>query len=570
MAKLPYSGLPLAKLLAPLDGQRSSAKPHGGTKDQRRRVQVTPADVRSMIFHGIELQKKGSLGLAADVYRSVLEAQPNNPDALHLLGTIAMGLGEVDAALEYFKRAVARKPTDPSIRVNIAGALLEKSEPASAEFHLRKALKLHPDLPGALCSLASCRAMLGDSEEATKIYQSILDQTPDHPQALIGYADLCQITGDMETARTLYRRAISSNATPTTALAGLASCEKLAKDSPEAAQIMRYLGTPGLAPTVYLNLNYAAASIAEAAGDHDDAFAHYLRAKALSAARFDIEAHRQKLRTFKGLFTREFLETRAKHGHPSSRPVFIVGMPRSGTTLTEQIISRHPKAAGGGELIDIPDLAASLRRDEDAKSYVKHVSRLSPLEVRELAGRYLGTLDRISADADRVTDKMPQNFLHLGLITLLFPKARIIHCRRNPLDTCLSCFTMHLKDHNHGYAGDLGTLGSYYREYASLMDHWREVLPRSIYELDYERLVESPEEESRKLIEFVGLAWDPACLSPQESARPVHTLSRAQVRQPIYRSSVERWRRYEKHIGPLKAALGDLVTDTGGTASSPG
>jgi hypothetical protein len=235
-------------------------------------------------------------------------------------------------------------------------------------------------------------------------------------------------------------------------------------------------------------------------------------------------------------------------------------MPRSGTTLTEQIISRHPQAAAGEELKDIAQIAVSLgSRGDHARNFAKRLSKLTRSETRELAGRYLSTLDRISVNAPRVTDKMPQNFLHLGLIALLFPNARIIHCRRDPLDTCLSCFTMHLKDHHHGYAGDLGTLGSYYREYANLMAHWRKVVPVPIHELQYERLIEFPEEESRKLIDFIGLPWDSACLAPHESARPIRTLSRIQVRQPIYRTSVARWRRYEKHLGPLKAALGDLI-----------
>ena len=198
-------------------------------------------------------------------------------------------------------------------------------------------------------------------------------------------------------------------------------------------------------------------------------------------------------------------------------------MPRSGTTLTEQIISRHPDAAAAGELRDIARIAASLGlRSRRCEGLRQAARQADPRRSKELARRYLAVLDRISADAARVTDKMPQNFQHLGLIALLFPKRRIIHCRRDPLDTCVSCFTMQLRDHNHGYAGDLGTLGSYYREYAALMAHWREVLPVPIYDLDYERLIEAPEEESRKLIEFIGLPWDPACLTPHESARAGH------------------------------------------------
>lgn len=564
MTKLPYSGLPLAKLLA----SQSSAPANAKTKG--RSVEGTTPDTLAMLRHGMELQAKGSLGIAAEAYQSILAKHPNNPDALHLLGTVAMAGGEVDAALSYFKRAVAGKPNDPSIRVNLGIALFEKAEPAEAEFHLHKALKLHSNLPAAWYLLADCRMEQGDSAEAKRIYESVLSRTPDEPQALIRYADLCQKLGEIEAARSAFRRAISLTEKPAMALAGLATCEKLAKNSPEAVEIFRYLRTPGLRPFEYLNLSYAAASIAEAAGDYDEAFAHFLRAKEISAARFDIEALRREVTTYKRLFTREFFEARAKYGHPSTRPVFIVGMPRSGTTLAEQILSRHPEAAPADELRDIGRIAESLAKRGGASIYARRLAQLGVPETKELARRYLAALDRISTVADRVTDKMPQNFLHLGLIALLFPKARIIHCRRNPLDTCLSCFTMHLKDHNHGYAGNLRTLGLYYREYASLMAHWREVLPIPIYELEYERLTEQPEQESRALVDFIGLPWDPACLSPHESTRPVRTLSRIQVRQPIYRSSVGRWRRYETHLGPLKEALGDLVIEPSGTPAPVG
>ena len=555
MTKPFYSGPPLSRLLQAQNIRRP------GSKAKTRSRKPALHDIAAMLQHGIELQTKGSLGMAAEAYQRILEVEPNNPDALHLLGTVAMAGGEVDAALSYFKRAMAGKPNDPSIRVSLGTALFERADPTNAEFHLRKALKLHPNLPTALCLLADCRMEQGDSAEAKRIYEGVLSLTPDEPRALTRYADLCQKLGDIEAARSSYRRAISFAGNHAMALAGLAACDKLAEDSPEAIEIFGYLRAPGLRPFEYIYLSYAAANIAEAAGNYDEAFAHFLRAKELSPARFDIEALRQELRTYKRLFTKDFFEARARHGHPGTRPVFIVGMPRSGTTLTEQIISRHPKAAPAGELLDIRRIAESLGTGRGAGTYAKRLAQLDVPESRELASRYLAALDRVSTEADRVTDKMPQNFFQLGLIALLFPRARIIHCRRDPLDTCLSCFTIHLKDHNHGYAGDLKTLGLYYREYHSLMAHWREVLPVPIYDLDYEQLVEAPEEETRKLIEFIGLPWDDACLSPQESQRAVKTASRLQVRQPIYRSSVERWRRYEKHLGPLKEALGDLVTE---------
>ena len=314
----------------------------------------------------------------------------------------------------------------------------------------------------------------------------------------------------------------------------------------------------------YVGLSYIAGQIAEAAGDYDEAFGHFAGAKKLSATVFDMASEKQAFGTLKRVFTTSFFEQRKKFGSKSTRPIFVVGMPRSGTTLTEQVISRHPQAAAAGELGDMSRIAGSLGFEKgDAKIFIQRLSKLRPADVDALAKRYLAVLDRVSDTAQMVIDKMPHNFLHLGLIALLFPNARIIHCRRDPLDNCVSCFTTQLKDQLHSYAIDLGTLGEYYREYVSLMAHWREVLPVPIYELDYEQLIESPERETRRLIDFVGLPWDPACLSPHESGQAVRTLSRMQVRQPIYRTSVGRWRHYEKHLAPLKAALGDLAAVDG-------
>ena len=323
-----------------------------------------------------------------------------------------------------------------------------------------------------------------------------------------------------------------------------------------------YSKTAPLKPNERVSLGYAAGAIAENAGDYDDAFAHFAEAKRFSGSRFDPASQKEVFATLKRVFSEEFLEERKSWGDKSPRPVFIVGMPRSGTTLTEQILARHPEMAAGGELGDLGAIASSLGfRAVDAGAFAKRLPKLTMKETKELARRYLAVLDRVSLPAARVTDKMPHNFQHLGLVALLFPNARIIHCRREPLDTCVSCYTTQLRAHIHGYASDLSTLGGYYREYAGLMQHWRRVLPLPVYELDYERLIEDPETESRRIVEFVGLSWDPACLAPQESGLPVNTQSRTQVRQPIYGSSVGRWRRYEKHLGPLKAALGDLAVD---------
>lgn len=508
---------------------------------------------------GLRHQSARDFARAAAFYNEALARQPNQPDASHLLGTLALTIGDVDTAIDFFKRALSTKSSDPAIYINLANALLQKHEPAQAKVHLRKALKLAPGDLAATCFLAKAHASEGKEHEAKRLYEDVLARFPDHQQATFGYADVLVSLGELETARTLYRRALGWDGARGLALAGLAACEKLPPDAPEAKEIERRLTEPGLSAPEYLGLRYAAGRIADDAGRPDDAFRHFNEAKKLSGAQFDMEAHGARLSALKSLFTPTFFAARKDNGDHSERPVFVVGMPRSGTTLTEQIISMHPLVAGAGELGKITRIDSSLGFDRAGKEYAKRVSALSPAQTRSLAKGYLADLDAVSGSARRVVDKMPHNFLHLGLIALLFPAAKIIHCRRHPLDNCVSLVTTQMDQALHPYTADLATLGAYYREYAALMEHWQGALPLPMLESSYEALIEDVESGARRLIDFIGLEWDPACLAFHQSDQPIHTASRVQVRQPLYQTSVGRWRRYEQHLGPLKAALCDLA-----------
>jgi tetratricopeptide (TPR) repeat protein len=539
---------------------RHSPKPTRGPRPTDRRAGARPRpEIAELLQQGLQHQSERDFVRAAACYSEALARQPNQPDALHFLGTLALAIGDIDTAIGHFKRALATKSSDPTIYINLANALLQKRDFTPAEIYLRRALELDPGNPAATCFLADTRSFEGKEREAKQLYEDVLTRFPDYQQATFGYADVLVSLGELETARTLYRKALGWSGARGLALAGLAACEKLAPDSPEAKEIERRLTERGLSALEYLGLRYAAGRIADDAGRPDDAFRHFNEAKKLSAAQFDIQAHRAQLSALKSLFTPAFFAARKDHGDRSEKPVFVVGMPRSGTTLTEQIISAHPLAAGAGELGKITRIDSSLGFDRPGEDYAKRVSALSPAKIRNLAKGYLLDLDAVSGSAARVVDKMPHNFLHLGLIALLFPAAKIIHCRRDPLDNCVSLVTTQMDQALHPYTADLATLGAYYREYVALMAHWQSVLPLPILESTYEALIDDVEGGARRLIGFVGLEWDPACLAFQQSDQPIHTASRVQVRQPLYQTSVGRWRRYEKHLEPLKAALGDLA-----------
>ena len=258
------------------------------------------------------------------------------------------------------------------------------------------------------------------------------------------------------------------------------------------------------------------------------------------------------------LWSREKLDQTPHSRVQTELPVFILGMPRSGTTLTEQIIGSHPEAFGAGERANVLVVGRELFRGSESKG----LDAIRQGAVDRIARRELRELQKLDRNAKRITDKLPQNFLHVGLIELIFPTARIIHCRRDPMDNCLSCYFQDFGGReNQSYSYDLGHLGRYYRNYVTLMEHWKSVISLPILEVQYEEMVADQESMSRKVIDFIGLEWDDACLQFHTSERKVVTLSHEQVRQPMYTSSVKRWKHYEGQLGPLREALGDLVVD---------
>ncbi len=531
------------------DGRRGP-QPQGG---------MDPREIGALLTQGVALQMKGQLWPAREFYQAVLDRQPNQPDALHLMALIALEAMQVEAAVDMLKRAVPQKPTDPALRGSYADALMLSNDAVAAERQLRRALKLSPEHSDLLCKLARCLAMLGREDEARSTFEAVLARGPDHPTALVDYADFLIQVGEPEKAEATYRRAVASDASPALALAGLAECRRYEGDPPELAAIQARLDQPGLRASEAIKLSQAAAKICNDIGKYDDAFSYYSSIKQFLAPDIRKSDPAAQFKLLRSIFTPDFFAVRAGYGDRSQKPVFIVGMPRSGTTLTEQIIASHPKAAGAGEFGVPRKIAMSLGYHGAPEDFARRVNALKSKEAATIAHDGISMLERFSDRALRITDKLPHNFEFLGLVALLFPRAKIIHCRRSALDTCVSCFLTPLKE-AHAYAYDLKALGEYYREYAALMDYWRQVLPTPILDLDYEELVGDTERQSRRLIDFIGLEWDPACLDFHTNSRAVHTISRAQVRQPIYSTSVERWRRYEKHLGPLRTALGDLAS----------
>jgi tetratricopeptide (TPR) repeat protein len=458
-----------------------------------------------------------------------------------------------------------RAPRDPVYRHLLGAAYFFGRDFRSAEAELRKASALAPANAAILCMLGDTLMRLGQTDAALTSYRDAVAANPKGQEARTRLAGLLAYRGEKGEAREIYQGLINDGARDPLVYAGLIESSNYAgidTDPMEYSAAIALAEDPSLPPAMRRMLYFSAAKIDRARKRRDLEFSHYVRGKDHYSYRFDLSYFSELTAALKDAVTPEFYAERSNFADPTTRPIFIFGMPRSGTTLTEQILGAHPSVAAGGELTFFREsifrlgLAAQpSERSLPLERITERIRSIGRAEARDIASKYKNELQSKGAGKVRVTDKMPENFLHLWLITLLFPKSTYIHCTRNPIATCFSCFTTDLTD-AHAYTRDLETLGAYYRGYNDLMRHWAKVLPVSIVENSYEDLVRSPESSVRRLVDAVHLAWDPACLAFHQSERIARTASYAAVREPIHPRSLDTWRDYEEYLGPLKVALG--------------
>jgi tetratricopeptide (TPR) repeat protein len=475
-------------------------------------------------------RRRGQLAAAETSVREALRLKPDYPEALNNLGLTLRELERLDEAVASFREALRFRPDYADAFNNLGLALKDQGQLAEAAASLQRAVELKPDFVEAHNNLGAALTEQGEGEEAIPRFQQALQLKPDYAQAYYNLAELAAENQYQFSAREInsIKTLLSANQLP-------------AKD----ASLLHY--------TLAILLNKTK--------QYDQAFEHFRDANRLqkldlrqSGLIFDQEQYRRFIDRVIATCSAGYFERVRSFGIPSELPVFIVGVPRSGTSLVEQILACHPKVFGAGERTDIKHLAAAVRRQlQCSEDYPESLERLNEETVRSLAVPYLARLQELAGPAARLTDKLPGNFNYLGLIATIFPQARVIHCRRGPLDTCVSCFCQNFK--NISYAQSLEDLGFHYRQYERLMAHWRRVLPIPMLDVDYEALVADQEKVSRQMIAFLGLEWDDRCLHFHEHRRAVYTASKLQVRRPIYASAVGRWKRFERHLGPLIQAL---------------
>ena len=500
----------------------------------------------------------GHPGEAVRCYRRAIELAPDQPAVYGNVGNALRDLGRLDEAVSCFRRALEIQPNLPEIHNNLGNALMDLTQLAEAESSYRQALVLKPDFASAFIGLSMTLRAMGRSDEAEASCRRAVELAPDNAEALTFMAEFPADRGDFADAERLFRQAISIDPDLPVAWAGIPRFRKMGSaDAEWLAAAQRLIGKD-LPVRHEISLRFAVGKYYDDVQDYEQAFANYRRANNL-VRQYGLKYDRQRLSQLVdqkiGLYNSMWLDGKRSGGITSQRPVFVIGMPRSGTTLIEQILASHPAGYGAGELAYWNAAAAAYE-----PSAIKSNTR--PGEVSMYGESYLELLQGLAPNAVRVVDKMPANFMNLGLIHAALPEARIIHVRRHPVDTCLSIyfqnFSMALP-----YANDLEDLAHYYAEYQRIIAHWQTVLPADrLLEIQYETLIDEPEVWSRRLVDFIGLPWDPRCLEFYAAGRSVTTASKWQVRQKINRSSVDRWRNYEQHIGPLRT-LANRGRDSG-------
>lgn len=488
-----------------------------------------------------------------------LRLTPGDGMAWHNYGQALATAGRLDAAVSAFETALKLAPDQAQTYETYARALAAAGGEEQAEEVWRRGLARFPRMESMYLGLAGSQFEQSKLRQACETFQAGVATLPESADLQMGLGQLLDDLGDKAAAEAQHRRALELRpgwAMPVEAL--LTMLRKSARD--EDLEVARaILADPLRPPQDHANAGFGLGKALDARGDYDGAFAAWTAANAARRRQigpFDREGLVRRVDRNIATFTRPFLEARRDWGSDSSRPVFVLGMPRSGTTLVEQILAVHPDAYGCGELKDLAVIAKALpARIGTIQKWPEAAAALTAGLTRATADGYLaGVLKRYPTDAARLVDKAPVNFFYIGLIAMLFPNARIIWCRRDPRDICTSIFS-----ENFGLtqqqATDLGDIGFFYKEHIRLMRHWAQVAGEQIYECRYEDLVADFEPKCRSLVAAAGLSWDDRCLRFHEADRAVLTPSRWQVRSPIYAGAVGRWKRYEKHLGPLLAAL---------------
>ncbi len=510
----------------------------------------------------LTLQQQGHYQEAADLLEEIIKPAPDDPETWFQLGALYGETRMGPQAELCFRQIIRLRPDDVHGHFNLALALnLQDKIPEAIESY-QTAVRLKPDYIEAVHNLALALSATTRFDEALAVLTQGQILQPENTKLVSARAEIYERMGDFQQAYDTLRPLLDGETTLPTVDAALTLARfcKYVGACPQAIAMHHRLldGTTPLTNTERMHLHFSLGRLLDTTGQYKEAFDYIHTANRMKQASFNAQLLIDRFQAYRTLYTREFMAAAPRASTPSSHLTFIVGVPRSGSTLVEQILSSHSGVKGLGEIMALPALVLSAPETLGSTlHYPQCMTELTQASVEALADRYHREVNALAVDARRVTDKMLQNFEHLGLIALLFPQARIIHCTRDPLDTCLSCYFLHFRSENMSQTYDLAHLGIYYREYRRLMEHWKAVLDIPVMEINYENLIDDQAHWTRELLAFCDLPWEDNCLDFHKSDRPAATASYDQVRRPMYRSSVARWKRYEQQLEPLRKALGE-------------
>lgn len=504
---------------------------------------------------GCLLRDAGKFDQAEHAMRKAIQQNPRYAEAYNNLGSLCFSQGNELEALRQMSEVLKFAPRNPTTLILTARIQLNRSTYQQAEMAVRTVIEDDPANSEALTVLGQVLHETDRYEEAIEVLEQALANSPSNPETLNFYGVALKSVGRLDEARENILKSLEIDSSQFGAYANLNDLVDFSAETElfDRIETIMESATETRTPQ-FLPLHFAYGKALDDVGQHEKALEHYIIGGELKREQLAYD-EADTFAFFDGIkkaFPKELFKKRPYSGLDNESLVFIVGMPRSGSTLVEQIISSHPEVYGAGEVKYLSQAINGLRdRFPSLSAYPDMVTELTGKQFSILAQRYMKDISANSEGAPRVTDKLLTNYFFVGLINILFPKARIVHTVRNPLDTCISGFTKLFKDDMpHSYK--LDELGRYYRRYQDLMDHWAKVLPEGVMKtVKYEEVVKDTEKSARDLIEFVGLPWNKECLKFHESKRPVKTASVAQVRKPIYSSSVERWKRYGKGLQPL-------------------
>lgn len=557
----------------------------------RKALAINPGFAEAHNNLGDALQSLGNYDEAVSAYERALEIRPDFPEAHNNLGTVFHDLGKFEEAIASIKKATGVDPSYIEAFCNLGNVYRDcgrlddaihnyqkaiSIHPDFAEAHfnlslihkqqgkfseagecLRKAVKLQPNSSKFLNDFAAVQAELGELEDAIALYGRALEINPNFAEAHNNMANVFKELGEFDKAEANYNKAIAIDPDYAEPYRHKAHMKKYTDYGEDIQELETAYAKPGISNTSKMHLAFALGKVFEDIGQYEKAFDFYSEGNALNRQSFNFSSddHGNFFKAIKDTFDGPLFDRRDITGCKDETPVFILGMPRSGTTLVEQILASHPEVYGAGELETLGLMISSYGAKKGEPNYPDCVEHFSAADFKQFGEEYVETLKKISPKSRFIINKLPDNYLYLGLIKLALPNAKIIHCTRSPEDTCLSIFRMFFPAAGHYYAYDQVELGRHYNFYHDLMAHWEAATPNFIHEACYEKMVGETEAQTRLLLDFCDLEWDDACLEFHKSKRPVKTASSEQVRKPVYKTSIQGWKKYEKQLAPM---LGEL------------